>query len=836
MQIDIPSGIPIRLVEFRQVPDDNIVWKILRAQLTGKKYPGVTHYYSEVYLSDKEVDKIFGNIKKDVRGFPLFERDKSKPEDFPEHNKKYQEWLVEQYLKNEPYIPTIDELIENVNKTPTTPTPPIPEPIYEGTHKDDLVEEDIDPNILKLLGIADTSEIDYEDYSNLISQRLLEGSWQTGKKITKKHTKILQNELKRVKDKVGKFKLKKSGKINATNVRAAVTSAPRARVRPESLATEPPKPEQQKSDALLKNVVSINRVTSKILEILTERNKLDKKREDKDRKRAEFLRRQKREESLEKGIDKVVTFASKLLAPFQGVIDKIIRFIVFTLLGRAFTNFIKWLNNPKNKERVETLKQFLKDWWPALMGAIVLFTTPFGQFVRAFIGTVAKLTLRLSKFAIPGLLKLIAKYPKASIAIGAAGAAAGIGMYMQSRGQKQDKELQSADPNYGKAPGFQKGMLDLGSSRGIPAFRGGGLIPLARSFMGGGEQTPLPRFGSGYVDDTTGLEVTTDTSDTRLAALGVGEVVFNKKAVDYWGADTLLAMNKMGGGPNANIPKFINNIQLAENGGMIGGMMRGIGRIFGSKSPEPQNSFKPSWHGPAPKYEYKSREVQAFLRALKVAEGTIKSKNSYDTIYGGAEVPIRQMTVKELINTQMTDMLPKRFGGGRAPWGGGKSRASGAYQFMPDTLKQLMIMNVLKPSDKMTPENQDRAAWALARRRGVTLPQLRTQGLSRGILNTVAREWASLPNLEGKSYYNQPVKKPELLQKTYNESLKLGPPTKMNLPGPPTTNQKVSFVELPPIIQQANSQVASSGGTKVPQFMPPDSTQASINAAIYGLA
>ena len=836
MQVDIPSGIPVKWFSFNQVGEKT--WATLKAKLTGKKQPDGRSYYSAVKLNDKEADTIIRNIKKDVRGFPLFEEEKTK--NFEEDNKKYQEWLVEQYLKNEPEIPTLEDLIKNIAEEPTAPAP-----IYEGTRRDDLVEEEIDSELLELLGMEDTSEVDYEDYSDLISQRLLEGSWQTGKKISKKHTKILQNELKRVKDKVGKFKLKKSGKINATNVRA-VTSTPKARVKPESLATEQPKPEQQTFDGLLKHVVSINRVTSKILEILTERNKLYKKQEDKERKRAEVLRRQKREESLEKGIEKVTTFASKLLAPVQGILDKIINFIVFTLLGKAFTNFVKWLNNPKNKERVKTLKQFLKDWWPALLGAIVLFTTPFGQFVRAFIGTVAKLTLRLSKFAIPKLLKLIAKYPKASIAIGAAGAAAGIGMYMQSRKQKQDQELQSADPNYGKTPSFQKGILDLGSSGGIPAFKGGGLIPLARAFASGGQQTSLQPFEGGYVDEGTGITVAGVGPDTQATVLQPGEVVFSKKAVDYWGAERLLAMNKMGGG--TNIPKFINNIQMAQGGGMvnkiqvaqgggmIGGMMRGIKNLFGSKSPEPKKSFGPSWHGPAPKYEHKSREVQAFLRALKVAEGTIKSKNSYDTIYGGAEVPIRQMTVKELINTQMTDMLPKRFGGGRAPWGGGESRASGAYQFMPNTLKQLMIMNVLKPSDKMTPENQDRAAWALAKRRGISLPQLKSQGLSRGILNTVAGEWASLPNLEGKSYYNQPVKAPELLQKTYNETLKLGPQAKMNLPGPPVSNSKMSFIELPPIVQQENSQIASSGGTKVPQFMPPDSTQASINAAIYGLA
>jgi muramidase (phage lysozyme) len=825
MQIGIPSGLPVKWFTFNQVSEKT--WIILKAKLTGKKQPDGKSYYSEVRLSDKEADTIIRNIKKDSRGFPLFEEEKSKK--FEEENKKYQEWLVEQYLKNEPDIPSLEDSIKNKREEPTTPTS---EPIYEGTRGGDLVDEEIDPDLLKLIGMDDVSEGDYEDYRDLISQSLLEGSWSNGKKIPKKHLKILQKELYRVKDKVGKFKLKKSGKINATNVRA-VTSAPRARVQPESLVTEQPKPEQQKSDDLLKHVVSINRSVSKILEILTERSKLDKKREDSERKQAEVLRRQKREESLETGIGKVASAAAGLLAPVQGILDKIIRFIVFTLLGKAFVNFVKWLNNPQNKERVETLKKFLKDWWPALMGAIVLFTTPFGKFVRAFIGMVAKLTLRLSKFAIPGLMKLIAKYPKTAIAIGAAGAAAGVGMYMQSRTQKQDQELQSADPNYGKSPSPQKSMLDTTSSRGIPAFKGGGLIPLARAFTGGGQQTYLQPFEGGFVDDSTGLTVTGAGADTQATVLQPGEVVFSKKAVDYWGADRLLAMNKMGGG--TNIPKFVNNVQMAQGGGMIGGMMRGIGRLFGSKNPTPQTTIKPSWHGPAPNYEYKSREVQAFLRSLKVAEGTIKSKNSYDTIYGGAEVPIRQMTVKELINMQMSDMLPKRLGGGRAPWPSGRSRASGAYQFMPNTLKQLMVMNVLKPSDKMTPETQDRAAWELAKRRGVTLSQLKTQGLSRGILNSVAGEWSSLPNLEGKSYYNQPVKKPELLQQVYKESLQLAPQAKMQLPGPPTANQKISFVDLPPITQQANQQVASSGGTKIPQFVPPDSTQASINASIYGL-
>ena len=88
--------------------------------------------------------------------------------------------------------------------------------------------------------------------------------------------------------------------------------------------------------------------------------------------------------------------ASKMLAPVRGILDRILNFILYPLLGRAFVKFIDWFGNPKNKEKVEVLKRFLKDWWPALLGALVLFTTPFGAFVRGFVGTVAKLTLKLA--------------------------------------------------------------------------------------------------------------------------------------------------------------------------------------------------------------------------------------------------------------------------------------------------------------------------------------------------------------------------------------------------------------------------------------------------------
>jgi hypothetical protein len=69
------------------------------------------------------------------------------------------------------------------------------------------------------------------------------------------------------------------------------------------------------------------------------------------RKIGENLKRGKREEDLEKRDNKLKTLASKVLAPFQSILDKIINFIVWTLLGRLMVKFIDWISDKKNKKR-----------------------------------------------------------------------------------------------------------------------------------------------------------------------------------------------------------------------------------------------------------------------------------------------------------------------------------------------------------------------------------------------------------------------------------------------------------------------------------------------------
>lgn len=175
-----------------------------------------------------------------------------------------------------------------------------------------------------------------------------------------------------------------------------------------------------------------------------------------------------------------------------------------------------------------------------------------------------------------------------------------------------------------------------------------------------------------------------------------------------------------------------------------------------------------------------TKEQAGLLKALRFAEGTEKS---YGTIFGGnvvKQLEQGELTVQEVITMADTGKLPDRLGGGTAPGYGSGSKATGAYQFMPFTLEELIKRGVLKPDEKFTPAVQDKAALSLASARGVSQQMLASEGLSDNVLNKLAPEWASLPTLSGQSYYGQPVKGAEELRGMYSkgeESFKPAPPS-----------------------------------------------------------
>ena len=138
--------------------------------------------------------------------------------------------------------------------------------------------------------------------------------------------------------------------------------------------------------------------------------------------------------------------------------------------------------------------------------------------------------------------------------------------------------------------------------------------------------------------------------------------------------------------------------------------------------------------------------ARQWLDLIAYAEGTDRARKGggYDVMFGGGKFTDFSRHPDQVITTPS---FPRG------------SAAAGRYQFMPGTYagvaKQLGLTD-------FSPSAQDKAALELIERRGVN------PYVDRPTPQTVAKlapEWASLPTLEGKSYYGQPVKSFQELQK-----------------------------------------------------------------------
>jgi muramidase (phage lysozyme) len=141
---------------------------------------------------------------------------------------------------------------------------------------------------------------------------------------------------------------------------------------------------------------------------------------------------------------------------------------------------------------------------------------------------------------------------------------------------------------------------------------------------------------------------------------------------------------------------------------------------------------------------------RALLNTIRYAEGTWKQGQAgYRTLYGGGRF--------ESMERHPEIVVVKRY----------TSAAAGAYQFLPTTWSEAASKLQLASFD---PESQDQAALYLVDRRGM-LEHIDQQGLTREAMAVLAREWASFPNLAGRSAYGQPVKKADELQRFYSSNL-----------------------------------------------------------------
>lgn len=176
-------------------------------------------------------------------------------------------------------------------------------------------------------------------------------------------------------------------------------------------------------------------------------------------------------------------------------------------------------------------------------------------------------------------------------------------------------------------------------------------------------------------------------------------------------------------------------------------------------------------------------EWRALLDVIAFAEGTFdQPNNGYNTHFG---------------YDQTEDLSKHPNIVKRTP--GYASAAFGRYQFMPRTWIGLGGAcaaggNIPETGGmNMSPGNQDKGAVILCEQRGVTLQALKSVGFSREISAALSPEWASIPNVAGRSAYGQPVRKYETLKNLYDSKVKASQTAKTQpqstmLPNLPPTN------------------------------------------------
>lgn len=448
----------------------------------------------------------------------------------------------------------------------------IVEKTYEGTRGTDLVDEEIDERILKLLGLEDIFDLDYDTYASLLRGWAIEARMK-GTSVSTEESELVTEEFKRVKRKVGRFKINKKkvdrGGVpplkSAKNFITGATEPPQKLLPPAG--TQKPK----RKASLEENIAAIRKSLESILNLMENQFSMLRKQIETDRRARERSTRDERENKLEAGIKKTMALAKRVLAPALSLLDRIINFITTVLIGRALIKLMDWLADPNNQKKLDSLLRFVGDWWPSILAAWVIFATPLGKLIRTVLGGITKLTMFMARKGIPKLLGIIRKNPYAAAAL-AAGVGAGIAA-TQLGGNRE--KLAEDDPNIikpgdSKTPSGSQLRNEEVMQRGMPAFAGGGRIS---RYSKGGKMLPSRRTqnsSAGKITGSTGRRIRGAGKDTQLVAAQPGEVVISKKAVDKFGAPFFLNLNKMGGGTNMPTYSKFSDIQFAQGGGQIG--------------------------------------------------------------------------------------------------------------------------------------------------------------------------------------------------------------------------------------------------------------------------
>ena len=289
-----------------------------------------------------------------------------------------------------------------------------------------------------------------------------------------------------------------------------------------------------------------------ILEALRKEQAAKDKLDAEEKKRKENKKRKMKESGLEKSLKTIKKQGEKMLAPVTNMFEKLKNGLLMLLAGKAVLTIFDWFQNPDNEKKIQTVFRFLSDFWPAIVGGLLLFMPMiFGP---------AGFVIMLGALIIGFLPKLISATKQLF----------GFGQQTEKDADAANKDLKDVENDAGNLDGAA--TADAVTSDDIkPIEEKGEQLKKAPAPGSGQAPAKVMNARSGGVVPGSG-----PNKDTIPAMLTPGEFVMSRGAVQQYGTDTLASMNAMGGGTNR--PTITNNVVYANNGGQMGGKEEPGGR------------------------------------------------------------------------------------------------------------------------------------------------------------------------------------------------------------------------------------------------------------------
>lgn len=289
-----------------------------------------------------------------------------------------------------------------------------------------------------------------------------------------------------------------------------------------------------------------------ILEALRKEQAAKDKLDAEEKKRKENKKRKMKESGLEKSLKAIKKQGEKMLTPVTNMFEKLKNGLLMLLAGKAILTIFDWFQNPDNEKKIQTVFRFLSDFWPAIVGGLLLFMPMiFGP---------AGFVIMLGALIIGFLPKLISATKQLF----------GFGQQTEKDADAANKDLKDVESDAGNLDGAA--TADAVTSDDIKPIEEKGEQLKKAPAPGSGQAPAKPvAMRSGGVVPGSG-----PNKDTIPAMLTPGEFVMSRGAVQQYGTDTLASMNAMGGGTNR--PTITNNVVYANTGGQMGGKEEPGGR------------------------------------------------------------------------------------------------------------------------------------------------------------------------------------------------------------------------------------------------------------------